>query len=79
MRIELVNCEATLLAEIADSRMKRNDIATSYAMALCSSERDSIDWSKVNHAIIDRWSIAALRYIKDRAWRIAEGREADRG
>jgi len=66
---QLMDCERTLLAEIADKRMKRNDIAMTYAMALGSDEQ--IDWARVNHAIIDRWSTSALVYIKERAWKLA--------
>jgi hypothetical protein len=25
-------------------------------------------WSELNRAIMDRWSVTALRYIKGRAW-----------
>jgi len=32
------------------------------------------NWGKVNQAILDRWSPAALTYIKDKAWKFAEGR-----
>ena len=30
--------------------------------------REKIDWEKVNTAIINRWSISGLEYIKKRAW-----------
>jgi hypothetical protein len=71
--IELCDCENVLLREIATKGMYRKDIALTYAMALRSSEREAVDWRKVNEAIIERWSIAALRYIKDRAWGLARG------
>jgi hypothetical protein len=74
MRIELAACEATILGEIADPKFKRAQVATTYALCLRSSERDRIDWGKVNRAILDRWSPAALKWIKERAWKIAEGR-----
>jgi hypothetical protein len=67
MRAELVGCEATLLAEIAEPQAKRLDIAKTYALALRSSERELIDWGKVNRAIIARWSTGALLWIKERA------------
>lgn len=69
MRMELANCEATLLEEIANPACKRDDIAATYRLALLSSERDRIDWGKVNRAIMERWSVAALTFIKERAWR----------
>ncbi len=75
LHMELVNCEATLLHEIGTREAKgltRDSVALTYAMALRSSERPSIDWGKVNRAIIARWSPAALNYIKERAWRLNE-------
>lgn len=67
-RIELACCESTLLSEIADKRFKQKSIAKTYALALRSSERDSVDWLKVNAAIIERWSVSGLDRIKRMAW-----------
>lgn len=72
--IELVDCENVLLTEIGDGRCTRDDVAMTYAMSLVSSERDSVDWEKVNKAIIERWSMNALVYIKTRAWKKVEGK-----
>lgn len=66
--MELAACEATLLREIADPAMKRLDVAKTYALALRSSERDRVDWRKVNEAICKRWSMSALTWIKEKAW-----------
>jgi len=66
MRIELICCTRVLLDEIANKAVKRRDIAQTYAFALCSSEET--DWPKVNRAIIDRWSVSGLEYIKNLAW-----------
>lgn len=74
IRIELACCEQSLLAEINEKVFTRDDVALTYAMTLCSSERDSVDWGKVNKAIIDRWSFSALNYIKEKAWKMAEGK-----
>jgi hypothetical protein len=68
MKIELANCENMLLSEIAVSSCKRNDIAKTYALAIRSSEVNDVDWAKVNAAIVERWSVSALHWIKDRAW-----------
>lgn len=68
MRIELCNCEQALLDEINHPQTRRNDVAKTYSMALRSSEAGTMDWSKVNKAIIDRWSKHALQWIKTRAW-----------
>ena len=63
--LELANCTNHLLQEIADRRMKRRDVAQSYALAMRSSE--ATDWAKVNEAIIARWSLSALVFIKEQA------------
>lgn len=68
MYAELIQCEDTLLREIADKSLKRRSIAKTYALALASSECRTIDWSKVNAAIIARWSVSGLEWIKKQAW-----------
>lgn len=65
MRIELCDCTATLLREIAMPEMKRSDVAQTYALAMRSSEKT--DWASVNRAIIARWSVSALDWIKRQA------------
>ena len=66
MRIEMCNCQSIILAEIADPKMKRNDVSQTYAWCLRSSE--PIDYAKINAAILARWSLHALQWIKERAW-----------
>lgn len=66
MRFELTCTTQTLLGEIANKQMKRRDVAKTYALALQSS--DETDWRQVNEAIIARWSMHALTWIKDQAW-----------
>ena len=63
---ELMCCQTVLLNEIADKRMKRKDVAKTYALAMLSS--DTPNWSVVNQAIIERWSRSGLEYIKKIAW-----------
>ncbi len=63
---ELINCEATILEEIR-AGAKRKDVAQTYALALRSSERIMIDWTRVNRAIMERWSVSALNWIKNKA------------
>lgn len=65
--IEMVNCENQLIGEIANPNFKRRDVAQTYALALKSSERDKINWKRVNMAIIKRWSVSALNWIKQQA------------
>lgn len=74
MRIEMVDVEAQLLREIADEDMTRDDVAQTYAFAL--RQQDEVDFPRVNRAIMGRWSLAALKYIKTRAWARYEGKEA---
>lgn len=45
--------EKQILGEIADKRMKRLDVAKSYALIL-RDQRDEVDWGKINRAIIER-------------------------
>ncbi len=68
LRMEMADCEATMLREIAEPSCKRKDVAKSYALSLRSSERRQIDWLKVNSAIVERWSFSALVWIKRQAW-----------
>ena len=66
MKIELICCTEVLLEEIASNEFKRKDIAQTYRFAICSSWKT--DWKKVNRAIVDRWSVSGLKYIKHLAW-----------
>jgi hypothetical protein len=68
MSFELANCQNTLLREIADPIVKRLDVAKTYALALRSSECERVNWKKINYAIVERWSISALEWIKKQAW-----------
>jgi hypothetical protein len=63
----MVDPEGQLLREIADERMTRDDVAMTYAFAI--RQQDEVDFAKVNRAIMDRWSLAALKYIKTKAWK----------
>ena len=65
MTFELACCTATLLVEIANLKMRRRDVAQTYALAMRSSE--PTDWLRVNRAIIERWSMSALMWIKTKA------------
>lgn len=74
--VEMVGVEDTLLREIAEPAMKRKDIALTYAYGLRNefSGSEVIDWKAVNGAILTRWSMAGLTYIKERAWKLYEGK-----
>lgn len=72
MRVEMVDPQGTILREIADPAMTRDDVALTYAFAI--RQRDEIDWPLVNARIVNRWSRAALVYIKTKAWKLIEER-----
>jgi hypothetical protein len=65
MGFELVDCTETMLREIADPQMHRRDVAMTYRLCMESSE--PTDWGRVNRAIVERWSKAALVWIKEQA------------
>lgn len=68
MKIEMVCCESVLLREIADKRSRQRDVAQTYRLALESSEGSTLDWGRVNAAIIERWSLSGLLRIKTLAY-----------
>jgi hypothetical protein len=74
MRVEPVDPFGTMLAEIADKRMTRDDVAMTYAFAIRQHPGQHEGYARVNRAIMDRWSLSALKYIKGQAWRIVEGK-----
>ena len=68
-RIVLADPEGYILGEIADSAMRRLDIAKTYRLILASGDQDRVNWRTVNTAIIDRWSVSALEWIKNWVWK----------
>jgi len=72
MKVELMDAEEIILREIADKNLTRDNVALTYAF--CISSREEIDYGKINRAIVARWSMGALAYIKHNAWKIVEGR-----
>lgn len=64
--MDLMSTTSTLLNEIDHKECTKNDIAMTYRLAMESE--DETDWKKVNLAIIDRWSVSALKDIKELAW-----------
>ena len=71
MKIELMFCEEVILQEIADKNFTRDSVAITYAFCIDSSEK--VDFSKINKAIINRWSRSAVEYIKSEAWKLKRG------
>lgn len=64
--------EAQMLREIADKRMTRDDVKVTYAFGLLTPRE--VDWRRVNEAIVERWSVSALAYVKEGAWRRVRAR-----
>ena len=70
--VVLANCTNTLLEEIAHKDLKRKNIALTYALAIRAGlAGESIDWSQINKAIINRWSLSSLDWIKKRAHKLS--------
>ena len=69
--IELADPEGQILSEIADPAFKRADIITTYALILKGGQAGIVNWPKVNRAIVTRWSLSSLDFIKRAAWRKA--------
>lgn len=67
MKAEMILCESTILDEIGMKESKQRDIAQTYRLAMESSECSTIDWGKVNRAIMERWSKSGLIRIKEMA------------
>ena len=63
--LEITHVEEVIKNEIKQG-LKRKQIAQTYALALRSTWKT--DWKAVNKMIIERWSPAGLKYIKDLAW-----------
>jgi hypothetical protein len=65
--IRLADPQGQLLEEIADPKMTRRQVALTYRLALL--DQDAVDWPTVNRAIVARWSLSALNWIKQFAWK----------
>lgn len=59
--------EHLILEVVRDTFSTRDEVALVYALALRTNF--DTDWSKVNAAIIERWTPSALEYIKRKAWK----------
>ena len=72
VRILMVDCTRTILTAIREGLPQR-EIASDYGLALVSAahDADNPDWSAINRAILDRWSMSGLEQIKRDAWKLA--------
>lgn len=46
----------------------RDEMAAAYAELLRTEKPSWPTWIVVNVAIMDRWSMSGLRYVKEKAW-----------
>lgn len=65
------NGQHLILDAVGDSFCTRVDVSASYAAALVYPGPE-IDWHEVNAAIIERWSLSGLEFIKREAWKRAK-------
>lgn len=49
----------------------RDELAVEYAKLLNEKDSGWDGWPVLNLAIIDRWSVSGLRYVKTKAWKLA--------
>lgn len=73
---------------VIEQAKRRDDVVDAYAYEIEMTYGDDLlgemsDWPIINQAIIDKWSLAGLRYIKEQAWRLlrrspARGPEGER-
>lgn len=64
----MVDVQGNLEREIADPRMRRDDVALTYAFGIRDCP-DDVDETVDRGPVIARWSSSALAYIKTSAWR----------
>lgn len=67
MRAQLIDCEATILREIATDEIRQRDVAQTYRLAMDSTDAATLNWAKINAAIVARWSKSGLIAIKKSA------------
>ena len=76
-KVELMYPEETTIDIIKAPESKREDIVVPYAFCIkqscCVGSKQDINFKKINKAIIEKWSINALNYIKEKAWKLVEG------
>lgn len=75
IQINLVCCTQVILNDLEKGGTQKG-IALTYAMAIKSEaqQADKPDWKAINEAIIAKWGVRKLAYIKKRAWDILEGK-----
>lgn len=72
MNVELMFCEETILQEIADKNVTRNSVALTYAFCRDAKKNQNVNFRTINEAIVKRWSLSALEYIKNEAAKLMD-------
>jgi len=67
-----VDWEALIMQEIGNQKCTRKEVAHTYSVLLRSHPAPR--FAPINKAIVDRWSLSGLEYIKELAWKTAERR-----
>lgn len=65
------NGETIALDRFVAAFPSRDAMASAYADYLIAYGTEWPAWPALNLAVIDRWSVSGLRYIKEKAWGIA--------
>jgi len=53
---------------------RREDLVRGYAWLIASKPSgEQFHFAAINHAIVERWSMNALLYIKKKAWAVIDG------
>ena len=65
------------LIEVVQKAIVQADVIPVYARALKenvdevkSTDTERIDWQRINHAILNKWSVTGLKHIKESAWKV---------
>jgi hypothetical protein len=68
-------CTDILLWEIEEG-VSQKDVAVTFAAAMRTEKAglEEVDWGLVGQAALERWGPAGWKRVKDRGWRIYEGR-----
>ena len=65
----------TDIESVVASTKTRREMAELYAV-LMHPQHSKPNWPELNRAIMDRWSLSGLKWIKARAWKFYEERES---
>lgn len=70
----LTEPEINILSVIKDKKKFRNEVAALYAQLIHFEMVNGIvgfKYEVINKAIIERWSVSGLIYIKEKAWKLS--------